>query len=221
MSKLMIIEDDESIRRELSTYLEKHGFEVIALDEFNDVAKRSVAGGYDLILLDINLPVSDGHYICKEIRKSSDVPIIIVTSQDTEMDELMSITFGADDFITKPYNLRILLARINSLLRRTVKSAVANKLEHKGLVLDVKNAVVRKGSHEVELTKNELRILTTLIEHKDEIVSRSEIIEELWDSDAFVDDNTLTVNVNRLRKKLDSIGAVDFLTTKRGMGYKV
>lgn len=221
MKKILIIEDDVKIREELSKFLFKYGYECEVLVDFERSIEEARSGKYDLILLDINLPYFDGHHICKTIRKDSDIPIIIVTSRDSEMDELLSINFGADDFITKPYNTQILLARIQSLLRRTSQDHGLKVLKHEGLTLNLMNGEIEYEGKREELTKNELKILSLLMEHPGEILSRNKIIEALWQSDMFVDDNTLTVNVNRLRKKLESIGVKDFLKTKRGQGYIV
>jgi DNA-binding response OmpR family regulator len=170
-----------------------------------------------LVLLDINLPHIDGYHICKEVRKSSDVPIIIVTSRNSEFDELMSMNFGADDFVTKPYNTQILLARINSLLRRT--NQVADTISCKGLQLNLSDSSMTYETTKLELTKNEIKILHLLMINENTIVKRDAIMDALWQSNEFIDDNTLTVNINRLRKKLETVGLKELLKTKRGQGY--
>lgn len=171
-------------------------------------------------MLDINLPYYDGYYICREIRKDKDIPIIIVTSRDSEMDEIMSMNLGADDFVTKPYNTQILLARISAVLRRTCgNNACYEIIEHKGLKLNVTNASISFNGKEIELTKNELKILLCLMKNKGCIVSREDLMDYLWNSDLYIDDNTLSVNVTRLRKKLQEIGFKDGIETKRGLGY--
>ena len=172
-----------------------------------------------MILLDVNLPVFDGYYICREIRKQSDVPIIIVTSRSTDMDELMSMNLGADDFITKPYHSQILLAHISAVLKRCNSQSVAEKVEYRGLTLYPSQSKISYQENETDLTKNEMKILTILINNAGRIVSRSDLMNALWQSDEFVDDNTLTVNVNRLRKRIKEIGAPELITTKRGLGY--
>ncbi|MEG1637891.1 MAG: response regulator transcription factor, partial [Cellulosilyticaceae bacterium] len=173
-----------------------------------------------LVLLDINLPVFDGNYICKEVRRISDVPIIIVTSRNSDMDELLSMNFGADDFITKPYNTEILLARISAILKRSYgKVEVASRLEYKGLQLSLANGSVSYSDKSLELTKNELKILAQLMKSQGNIVSREELMEVLWQSELFIDDNTLSVNVTRLRKKLEDLGMKDVIETRRGLGY--
>ena len=174
-----------------------------------------------MILLDINLPVLDGYYICREIRSRSDVPIIVVTSRDSEMDELMSMNLGADDFVTKPYNTQILMARIESILRRSQKTETQNAIVCKGLRVCLNDSTAEYEGRKIELTKNEIRILYTLIKHQGSIVSRDELMEMLWQSNEFIDDNTLTVNVNRLRKRMESIGWKNQIHTKRGQGYIV
>ena len=218
-NKIFIIEDDDKIRNELCTFLNRYGYETKYSLDFEHIVDEVLKEKYHLILLDINLPYFDGYYICREIRKKSSVPIIVVTSRDSDVDELMSMNLGADDFITKPYNTQILLARISSLLRRTYRSQEAEILEYKNLQHDLSKSEVEYKGNKIELSKNESKILYVLMKNKEKIVSRNEIIESLWESDEFIDDNTLTVNINRLRKKLEEIGAVDFIKTKRGQGY--
>ncbi|MDO4288072.1 MAG: response regulator transcription factor [Eubacterium sp.] len=218
---IMIIEDDPGIRQELAAFLKRYGYKVTAPEDFEHLVPAVLSSDADLLLLDLNLPVYDGYYICREIRKQSELPIIIVTSRDSEMDELMSMNLGADDFVTKPYNTQILLARITSVLKRTHPKTQGSQLSHKGLTLDLSRGSVYFGGEEAELTKNEIGLLNILISRKDQIVSREDLMNALWQSDAFVDDNTLTVNINRLRKKLDALGAADYLITKRGQGYMV
>lgn len=217
--KIFIIEDEEKIRNELSTFLNKYGYITSYSVDFENIVEEALKSKCNLILLDINLPYYDGYYVCREIRKKSDVPIIVVTSRDSEVDELMSMNLGADDFITKPYNAQILLARISSILRRSYNSKDLDILEYKELEHNLSTSEASYKDKKTELSKNESRILNVLIKNNGKIVSRNEIIEALWESDEFVDDNTLTVNINRLRKKLEEIGANDFLKTKRGQGY--
>jgi DNA-binding response OmpR family regulator len=221
MQTILIVEDDRIIRRELTVFLEKYGFLVKATDDFSDVANWVLGEDAHLVLLDINLPLYDGYHICREIRKSSDIPVIVVTSQSGEADELMSMNLGADDFIVKPYNTRILLARIQNVLRRAYGNTENAIISVRDVRLNLNNSVVSCQNSARELTKNELRILRLLMAREGEIISRDKIMTELWQSDEFVDDNTLTVNINRLRKKLAEIGAVDFISTKRGQGYMV
>lgn len=219
MKRIFIIEDDQLLRVELAKLLEAYGYTCEVSDAFERIIEVALSAKADLVLLDINLPYYDGHHVCREIRKQSDVPIIVVTSSNSDMDELMSMNLGADDFVTKPYNKQILLARISAVLKRTQAKGEIEQIEHKGVILYPAKSVVAYEGVQAELTKNELRILSILMHHRGEIVSRDEMMEELWQSEEFVDDNTLTVNVNRLRKKLDEIGAVSFIQTKRGQGY--
>lgn len=220
--KIYIIEDESLIRDELVKLLCVYGYNCEAFDgSFEDVVKETLAASPDLVLLDINLPYWDGYYVCRELRKKSSVPIIIVTSRSTNMDELMGLNLGADDFITKPYNKQILLARIEAILKRSNKQMAANDLAYKGVQVHLSKSRMEYQGQIADLTKNEIRILTFLIMNPDRIVSRDELMDELWQTDEFVDDNTLTVNVNRLRRKLEDIGAAGFISTKRGQGYIV
>ena len=220
-AKIIIVEDHEPIRNELKILLSKYGYEIIVLDRFDTVVEDCLREDVDLILLDINLPFYDGYYVCRAIREKSEVPIIVVTSRDSEMDELMSINLGADDFITKPYNTQILLARISAMLKRTHKEKVNDFLQYQGLKLQLNSSTVIYKDQIIELSKNEMRILYTLLQHKESIVSRDQLMESLWQSNEFIDDNTLTVNVNRVRKKLEAAGLKDFIKTKRGQGYMI
>ncbi|HAK41471.1 MAG TPA: DNA-binding response regulator [Clostridium sp.] len=219
MAKIIIIEDTEIIRQELETFLTRYGYEVIAPTDFKNIMSIIEKEEPNLILLDINLPVFDGFYICREVRKTSQVPIIVVTSRDSDMDELMSMNLGADDFVTKPYNTQILLARIASIIRRTYGNSDMEIFSYKGLKYNLSTSEIEFEDKKQELTKNESKIIYVLIKNKGKIVSRDELMKCLWQSDEFVDDNTLTVNINRLRKKLEEIGAIDYLKTKRGQGY--
>ncbi len=220
MSKILIIEDDEKLRKELKIFLEKNGYQVIVLENFENTIEESLKTKADLILLDINLPYIDGEYICKEIRKASNVPIIIVTSKDNEIDELISLNNGADQYVTKPYNIQILLAKISGLLKRSKNiNTNQNKIDCGKFILNISKSLIEKEDAKIELTKNELKILHFLILNKGKIVSRDEIINYLWDSESFIDDNTLTVNITRLRTKLEEIDLKDIIQTKRGQGY--
>jgi DNA-binding response OmpR family regulator len=221
MPTVFIVEDDVKIRNELKRLLEKYGYTCASSDDFAHMPEIILRENPQLILLDINLPVYDGYHICREIRRQSEIPIIIVTSRDSEVDELMSMNLGADDFITKPYNTQILLARISSVLKRVYHSEPVSVLSHRGVELDLSKGVARFHNNEVELSKNELRILLLLMRNKEHIISREELMNDLWQSEEFVDDNTLTVNINRLRRKLEEIGVRDYLITKRGQGYMV
>ncbi|WP_042398027.1 response regulator transcription factor [Clostridium saudiense] len=218
-NKIFIIEDEEKIRLELSTFLNRYGYETSYSTDFENIVDISLKEEPDIILLDINLPYYDGYYICREIRRKSNVPIIVVTSRNSEVDELMSMNLGADDFITKPYNTQILLARIASIIRRTYQNLDSEVFEFKGLKYNMSTSEMTFDNKKCELTKNESKILFTLMKNKGRIVSRNDLMKALWQDDEFVDDNTLTVNINRLRKKLEEIGAVDYIQTKRGQGY--
>lgn len=191
----------------------------MATTTFDAIVEQIEQAAPQLVLLDINLPVVDGYFVCRELRKRSDVPIIVVTSCDTEMDELMSMNLGADDFVTKPYNTQILLARIESILRRSNQANVSDVLTYNGLSFNTASGTVTYNDASDELTKNEMKILTYLLKHKGKIVSRSDLMDFLWSTDVFVDDNNLSVNVTRLRKKLDALGMPDTIETRRGLGY--
>lgn len=218
-NKIFIIEDEEKIRIELSEFLNRYGYETSYSNDFENIVEIALKSDPHIILLDINLPYYDGYYICREIRKKSNVPIIVVTSRNSEIDELMSMNLGADDFVTKPYNTQILLARISSLLRRSYSKNESEVYQFKNLKYNLSTSEAEYEGSTIELTKNESRILYTLIKNKEKIVSRDDIMKSLWQSNEFVDDNTLTVNINRLRKKLEEIGAEGYLQTKRGQGY--
>lgn len=220
MYKIMIIEDNEKIRTELCDFLSKNGYETIPCKDFENVLPFIESQRPNLILLDLNLPVVDGHYICREVRKTNvDLPIIIVTSRDSDIDELMSMNLGADDFITKPYNLQILLARIARIIKRSYEVSSSNTLTINNIVLDISKSTLHYLDNTIDLTKNELRIMHCLFLHKNAIVSRNELMQHMWDCELFVDDNTLTVNINRLRKKLEYLKLDDLIQTKRGLGY--
>lgn len=220
MQRILIVEDDEKLRNELQIFLNNNGYETETLKSFDNTINDILQIKSDLILLDINLPNADGEHICKEVRKKSNVPIIIVTSRDSEIDELLSINNGADYYITKPFNIHILLAKIGAVLRRT-NMLVDNidKIDAKDFVLNTNKSTIEKDGKSIELTKNEYKILKFLVQNRDKIVSRDEIMECLWESESFIDDNTLTVNVTRLRNKLEELDLKQLLETKRGQGY--
>ena len=210
MQKILIVEDDEKLRSELEIFLNNNGYQAECLKSFDNTIVDILKINPNLILLDINLPGVDGEYICKEIRKQSNMGIIIVTSRDNELDELVSINYGADHYITKPFNIHILLAKINTLLRRTNNSNDSK---------DKINAKDLKDDKTIDLTKNEYKILRYLIDNRGKIVSREDIMDCLWESESFIDDNTLSVNITRLRTKLEELGLQDLIETKRGQGY--
>ena len=220
MQKILIVEDDEKLRNELETFLNNNGYQAETLKSFNHTIQDILNRNPNLLLLDVNLPNADGEYICKEIRKQSNLPIIIVTSRNNEIDELLSLNYGADHYITKPFHLQILLAKIASLLRRTnIETNVQHKIETKDFVLNTDKSTIQKDGKEIELTKNEFRILKYLVQNRNKIVAREEIMACLWDSENFIDDNTLTVNMTRLRNKLEELDLKELLQTKRGQGY--
>ena len=220
MYKIMIVEDDIEIREELKILLQNNGYEVKVTTNFENVEKQILEEQCHLILLDINLPYTDGEYICKEIRKTSDVPIIMVTSRDNEMDELISLNYGADQYVTKPFNIQILLAKIAGLIKRNQNADKSQeKIKCNEFILNVSKSVIETENKKIELTKNELKILHYLVLNQGKIVSREEIMNYLWESENFIDDNTLTVNMTRLRGKLEELGIKDSIETKRGQGY--
>lgn len=219
MKKILIIEDDEKIRSELETFLNKNGYETKAIVNFENTIEDALNERADLILLDINLPYADGEYICKEIRKNSDVPIIMVTSRDSEIDELISLNYGADQYVTKPYNIQILLAKIAGLLKRNQFNNTNDKIELEKFILNTSSRYVENGDKKIELTKNEYNIIYYLSLRRGKLVSRDEIMDYLWESESFIDDNTLSVNIKRIRDKLEEIGAKDSIETRRGQGY--
>ena len=220
MNKIMIIEDDATIREELKIFLGRYGYDVNSPNSFENIIEYVKKENPNLILLDRNLPSFDGYYICREIRRFSDVPIIIVTSRDSDIDELMSMNLGADDFVTKPYNTQILLARIEAILKRINKnSTVQDVLEYKEMKLNLSNGTLSYKDKNIEITKNELKILSYLIKNKGSIVSREALMNYLWDCEMFIDDNTLSVNITRIRKKLEELGLKNVIETRRGLGY--
>lgn len=220
MLKIMIIEDEATIRDELSLILENEGYSTVAITSFSEVAEQVTENMPDLILLDLGLPGRDGFLICADIRRVSKVPIIFVTSRDSAMDELKALSLGGDDYITKPYNIPVLIAHIKAVLRRGVKQE-PDTFEVKGLTLNPIKGCMSYGEKEMELTKNEIRILACLMNQEGEIVSRMNLIEYLWDNQIYIDDNTLSVNITRLRGKLDELGLIDYIKTRRGLGYQI
>lgn len=220
MQEILIVEDDEKLRDELQIFLNNNGYKAESLKVFENTINDILSFNPDLLLLDINLPNCDGEYICKEIRKKSQMPIIIITSRDSELDELISINYGADHYITKPFNIQILLAKIASLLKRVQNiDGNSEKIDAKDFILNISKSTIEKGDKVIELTKNEYKILRFLVQNRDKIMSRDEIMKYLWDDESFIDDNTLTVNIARLRNKLEEVGLKELLETKRGLGY--
>ena len=222
MDKIFVVEDERKLCRELMAVLEINGYSCVSSENFEHMAKEILDAEPDLVLLDINLPGCDGFSICREVRQSSQVPILIVTSRDTNMDEVFGFHVGADDFITKPYNIHVLLARMERLLKRWGGQQKPDlRLTHKGVVLDILKSRIEYDGKQADLTKNELGIMRILMENKGNVIPRNEIIKALWEQDEFVEDSTLTVNINRIRKKLENMGVTDFLVTRRGHGYQV
>ena len=222
MHTIMIIDDNKQLQNEIGKLLINNGHSIIKPNEFNNIPYLVKESNPSLILLDINLPGNDGFKICTEIRSFSQIPIIFITSRNTNIDELMGITLGGDDFITKPYNTQILLARISSLLKRAYPDKGMNDvIEHNGVKINILASTVECNGRINELTKNELKILYYLLNNRGKIVSRVEIMEYLWDSSMFVNDNTLTVNIGRIRNKIEELGVKDYIKTKRGQGYLV
>ena len=220
MFTIMVIDDNEQLKNEIGNLLIINGYSVLKPKSFAKIPEIVKEENPELILLDINLPGDDGFKICTEIRSFSKVPIIFITSRNTNIDELMAITLGGDDFITKPYNTQILLARINSIIKRVYpNNSNLDLVEYNGLKLNILTSAIEYKGNIEELTKNELKILYYLLINKEKIVSRAEIMEYLWDSSMFVNDNTLTVNITRIRNKMKEIGLEDFIKTKRGQGY--
>ena len=220
MYTILIIEDDEAICRELQMLLQKQGYEAICWNMQEDIRELVKTHDPHIILLDINLPQMDGFTVCSQLRSFSKVPIIFVTSRNTDMDELCSMQMGGDDFITKPYNTSILLARIAALLKRSYEWKDQN-LTHHGVLLDVAMSRVEYQNNTRELTKNEVKILHYMFQHKGEIIPREDLIDYLWDNKLFIDDNALSVNVTRIRNKLRDLGVEDFIVTRHRQGYQI
>ena len=222
MYKIIIVEDDKEIREELKILLENSGHQVKLVTEFENVAQKIIDEQAHLVLLDINLPNKSGYEICSKIRTKSNIPIIFVTSRNNSMDELKGIMLGGDDYIEKPYNVPILLARIQNLLNRTYqKENKESKIEYKGVVLDILKSTIKYQETEIELTKTEIKTLYFLLQNKDIIVPRADIINYLWDNEVYADDNSLSVIITRIREKIKELGIDNFIETKRGQGYKL
>lgn len=220
MADIFIVEDDPVIAREMDNFLTSWGHNVKCAQDFKNVTAEFADFNPQLVLLDISLPFFNGYCRCREIRKHSDVPIIFISSAADNMNIVTAVNMGGDDFLAKPFDLSVLNAKVQAILRRTYElSGAGNLKEHRGAVLNKQSAAVSYRGKSAELTKNEYRILLTLMEKSGEIVTRESIMEQLWQDESFVDENTLTVNVTRLRKKLESIGLADFITTKKGIGY--
>ena len=220
MQTIMIVEDDPVIREELTFLLENENYQVLPVSDFETIPEQVRSFRPDLVLLDLGLPGRDGLSLCAAIRKTA--PIIVVTSRNSALDELRALNLGSDDYVTKPYNIPVLLARIKAVLRRNGgESAEPDILKAAGLQLSLTKGTVSAAGQTAELTRNELKILAHLRAHAGEIVSRADLIEALWDSQIYIDDNTLSVNVTRLRNKLEGLGMPGVIKTRRGMGYQL
>ena len=220
--KILIIEDDKIIAEAIKKHLEKWEYIVYCITDFKDVISQVTSFKPELILLDIKLPFYNGFYWCNEIRKLTKIPIIFISSADDKMNIVTAMDMGGDDFISKPFDLAVLTAKINALLRRSYSfNASVNIIEHRGVILNLSNTEISKGDKSIALTKNEFKIMQLLMENAGEMVSRDTIMIHLWDSESFIDDNTLTVNLTRIRRKLSQIGVNDYIITKKGMGYLV
>ena len=218
--KILLTEDDDKLRTELALFFKMHGYDTGEITDYKNAVEEICRAGGDILLLDLSLPDAYGKYICKELIKRLAIPIVIITSQNTEMNELLCLNYGADDFIAKPFNPQILLAHVEAVLKRSQGSLQeTEEISCGDFILDISRSVAKAGEQEADLTKNESRILYCLAKNRGKIVSRDVIINDLWDSELFVDDNTLTVNITRLRAKLESIGRKGVIHTKRGQGY--
>lgn len=221
MFKIMIVEDDPKIREIVLENIKKWGFDGLGVEDFSEVFNTFIKYEPHLILMDINLPAFDGFHWCNKIREVSKVPIIFVSSRNTNMDIIMAVNMGGDDFVQKPFSLDVLMAKMNAILRRTYSytSVESNIIEHNGAALNLKDSTIIYNEQKLELTKNEFKIIYLLMQNSGSVVSRNKIMRSLWEDESFVDDNTLTVNINRLRKKLSDIGLDNFIQTKKGQGY--
>ena len=220
--KILVVEDDAIIAGEIKAHLGKWGYEVDCVEDFRNVMQKFASYGPHLVLMDIGLPFYNGHYWCAQIRQVSQVPILFVSSAGDNMNIVMAVNMGGDDFITKPFELEVLSAKVQALLRRAYAfRGQTSLMEYKGILLDLADASLVVEAQKVELTKNEFRILQLLFENAGKTVSRETIMKRLWDNDCFVDDNTLTVNMTRLRRKLEGAGAGALIHTQKGMGYRI
>ena len=222
MQKIMIVEDDQAIREELALLLENEGYAPIVGEDFSTILEQAGRECPDLVLLDVGLPGRDGFSLCANLRKSVKAPVIFVTSRSSSLDEVRALSLGGDDYITKPYSVPVLLARIKAVLRRSLgEPEPSDILEAGGLCLSLTKGVVSAGGRSAELTRNELQILACLMTRAGQIVSRADLIDTLWDNQIYIDDNTLSVNMTRLRGRLAEIGRPDAIKTRRGMGYQL
>ncbi|RMD01114.1 DNA-binding response regulator [Clostridium autoethanogenum] len=223
MYKIMTVEDDLKLCEEIQEALLKWGFNPVKVKNFEDILNEFVQNKPELVIMDINLPCFDGFYWCQKIREISKVPIIFLSSRNTNMDIIMAVQMGGDDFVTKPFSIDILVTKLHAMLRRTYSYGenLGDVLECRGVILNINDSTLSYNENKIELTKNELKILLLLMKNIGKIISRDRIMRILWDDDTFINDNTLTVNVNRLRKRLEDIGIKDFIETKKGQGYVI
>ena len=218
MKKILIVEDDKTICKELEELLNHSGYEAIILNNFQNSLEDILNINPDLILLDINIPFMNGEVLLKNLRKTSNIPVIMVTSKNSEIDEVLSMSYGADDYIIKPYNPTILLLRINAILKRTLNNVI-DTINYHDLIIDIKKGIVKKEGEEIILTKNEMIIFLYLYQKEGCIVSRDELMTELWNNDEYINDNALTVNISRLRGKFRELGYNNVILTRKGQGY--
>lgn len=217
-----MVEDDEIIARSIREHLQAWNYDVCCVEDFSNVVAEFVRFDPQLVLMDITLPFFNGYHWCSEIRKISKVPVIFLSSAADNMNIVMAVNMGADDFIPKPFDLEVLTVKIQAMLRRSYDFAgTGSMLEHKGAILNLNETTLTYQEQKIELTKNEFRILEILMENKEKVVSRDTLMTKLWESDNYVDENTLSVNVNRLRKKLEALGLEEFILTKKGIGYRL
>lgn len=217
-----MVEDDEIIARSIREHLQAWNYDVCCVEDFSNVVAEFVRFDPQLVLMDITLPFFNGYHWCSEIRKISKVPVIFLSSAADNMNIVMAVNMGADDFIPKPFDIEVLTVKIQAMLRRSYDFAgTGSMLEHKGAILNLNETTLTYQEQKIELTKNEFRILEILMENKEKVVSRETLMTKLWESDNYVDENTLSVNVNRLRKKLEALGLEEFILTKKGIGYRL
>lgn len=219
MKKILIVEDEKIIRNELKTLLENSGYEISAIENFNNTKEDIIKSKVDLVLLDINLPNVNGEILLKEIRKETNIPVIMVTSRIGEVDEVLSISYGADDYITKPYNPTILLLRIQNIFKRMELSK--DDMNYDGIMVNPQKGILEQDGKILELSKNEMIIFTYLLCNRGKIVTRDDLMTDLWNNNEFINDNALTVNISRLRSKLQDFGLKNKIETRKGQGYKL
>lgn len=223
MPKIMIIEDDIQLRNQMKDVLAGYNYDIYAVDSFRDIEEQFVKADPQLVLLDINLPYYDGNYYCRMFRKHSNIPIIITSARNSDMDQILSMELGADEYIVKPFHIQVLIAKVNALVRRLYGDYAGNESTKEtavyGITLDHLGFKVSYKTSTEELSKNEYRLLKKLLQKTNQVITREELLEEIWDESSFVDDNTLTVNVTRVKNKLANLGIEDVIKTKRGVGY--